>query len=122
MPTIIKQTELDFFSAKLLHDKEAALYVRNKEMFLYIGDTKLIVDDQETLSDSVKAKLAEVQIQPQDLINRGDVKHTGEMWYWQEEEEGTGDIIYILSFISDNPLIGDYASIGIKFGRASSDN
>lgn len=122
MATTIKQTELDFFSSKLLHDKEATLYVRDREMFLYIGDTKLIIDDQERLSDLVKIRMANVILQPEELVNRGDMKRTGEMWYWQEEEKGTGDIIYILTFISDDPLYDEYKSVGIKFGRTSSDS
>ena len=73
MATTIKQTELDFFSAKLLHDKEATLYVRDREMFLYIGDTKLIIDDQERLSDLVKIRTANVILQPEELVNRGDM-------------------------------------------------
>ena len=122
MTKTIKQTELDFFSSKLMSDKPATLYVRNQEMFLYIGDTKLVIDDQECLSDSVKIRLADTILQPQELVNRGDVKHTGDMWYWQEEEKGTGDIIYILSFISDEPFYGNYKTVGLKFGRTSSDS
>lgn len=113
----IKQTELDFFECKLLDGKPATMYIRDGKMFIYAGDTKIEIDDQETLSEKVAYRVKNVTVQPSSYDHSKDIKVSGTMWFWQaEDEEIKGDVVYILSM-----LINRKKSLGIKFGRVSDD-
>lgn len=111
MTTTIKQTELDFFSTKLLADKPAIMYVRDGQMFFYVGDTKLIIDGEEQLSERVAEGVKEVTQLPSQFDKSQDVKIEGEMWLFQGESDEE-EAVYILSFVYDSPK-----AIGIKFGH-----
>lgn len=84
---------IDFFELKLLNDKPATQYIRNGEMYYYVGSDKYTVSvtDEHLLQSQVDG-LKDIQQSPIDLSK--DMKREGNFIMGQKDE------IYILSFIS----------------------
>lgn len=82
----IKHSELDFFKCKLLGDKEATCYIRDGEMFFYIGNDKLVLDSNNVITDEESEFIVgDTIIKSVKTDLSKESKTPGFFWFWQDE-------------------------------------